>query len=146
MTRYKKKHVLPGVVIPGPNKPKNSDSFMFRSFHHISACQHENNNAGIPVWDGARDAIILSRIIHLLTMADAVGLVEMDGRVGHHGAQGCRIGCPMKGRHKPSSASVELQALSLSLLASFTFTSAFTFTFGLFYFHKHFHSHFETSL
>lgn len=22
--------------------------------------------------------------------------------VGHHGAQGCQIGCPMKGRHKPS--------------------------------------------
>ena len=38
-TRYKKKHVLPSIVIPGPNKPKNSDSFTFQSFHHISACQ-----------------------------------------------------------------------------------------------------------
>ena len=89
MTCYKKKHVLPGVVIPGPNKPKNSDSFTFQSFHHISACQRENNNAGIRVWDGAKDAMILTRIIHLLTTADAVGLVEMDGHVGHHGAQGC---------------------------------------------------------
>ena len=35
--------------------------------------------------------------------ADAVGLTELDGRVGHHGAQGCRVGCPMKGRHKPGS-------------------------------------------
>jgi hypothetical protein len=30
-------------------------------------------------------------------------LVEVDGRVGHHGTHGCRKGCPMKGRHKPSS-------------------------------------------
>ena len=60
-THYKKKHVLPGVVIPGPNKPKNSDSFTFRSFHHISACQRENNNAGIRVWDGAKDAMILTQ-------------------------------------------------------------------------------------
>ena len=28
-SRYKKKHVLPAVVIPGPNKPKNPDSFLF---------------------------------------------------------------------------------------------------------------------
>jgi hypothetical protein len=27
--RYKKKHVLPGAFIPGPNKPKNLDSFLF---------------------------------------------------------------------------------------------------------------------
>jgi hypothetical protein len=28
-SRYKKKHVLPGVVIPGPRKPQNLDSFLF---------------------------------------------------------------------------------------------------------------------
>ena len=27
--QYKKKHVLPGAFIPGPNKPKNIDSFLF---------------------------------------------------------------------------------------------------------------------
>ena len=27
--RYKKKHVLPGAFIPGPNEPKNIDSFLF---------------------------------------------------------------------------------------------------------------------
>ncbi|KAH9481009.1 hypothetical protein JR316_0005527 [Psilocybe cubensis] len=102
-TRYKKKHVLPAVVIPGPNKPKNSDSFTFRSFHHLSAIQRENNGKGIRVWNGNKNTEVFSRVIHLLTTADAVGLTEMDGRVGHHGAQGCRIGCSMKGRHKPSS-------------------------------------------
>lgn len=35
--------------------------------------------------------------------ADTVGLFEVDGCVGHHGARGCRKGCPMKGCHKLSS-------------------------------------------
>ena len=38
-TRYKKKHVLPAVIVPGPNKPKNPDSFLFQTFHHVSAIQ-----------------------------------------------------------------------------------------------------------
>ncbi len=28
-------------------------------------------------------------------------MTEVDGCVGHHGAHGCRLGCPMKGHHKP---------------------------------------------
>lgn len=36
-TRYKKKYVLPGVIIPGPRKPKNLDSFLFPGFHHLAA-------------------------------------------------------------------------------------------------------------
>jgi len=102
-TRYIKKRVLPGFVVPGPNKPKNLDSYTFRTFHHISAIQRENNGAGLRVWDGLKGEIINSRVIVLLNTADAVALTELDGRVGHHGAQGCRLGCDMKGRHKPSS-------------------------------------------
>lgn len=100
-TRYKKKHVLPALVIPGPNKPKNIDSFVFRSFHHLSALQRENNGTGIRVWDDFEKTNILSRTFFLFGMADALGLTEIDGRVGHHGAQGCRMSCKMKGRHKP---------------------------------------------
>jgi len=33
--RYKKKHVLPGAFIPGPNKPKNIDSFLFPGLYLI---------------------------------------------------------------------------------------------------------------
>ncbi|KIM35961.1 hypothetical protein M413DRAFT_78832 [Hebeloma cylindrosporum] len=101
--RYKKKHVLPALIIPGPNKPKNLDSFLFRSFHHVSAIQRENNGKGLRVWDGLKDETVNSRVIVILNTADAVALTELDGRVGHHGAQGCRLGCDMKGRHKPSS-------------------------------------------
>ncbi|KAF8154160.1 hypothetical protein B0H34DRAFT_861033 [Crassisporium funariophilum] len=103
ITRYRSKHVLPALVVPGPNKPKNIDSFLFRSLHHLSALQRENNGLGLRVWDGLQECIIYSRIVFLLGTADAVGLTEIDGRVGHHGAQGCRIGCDMKGRHKPNN-------------------------------------------
>lgn len=101
--RYKKKHILPAAIIPGPNKPKNIDSFLFRSFYHLSALQRENNGAGLRVWDALQEKVIDSRIIFILGTADAVGLTELDGRVGHHGAHGCRLGCDMKGRHKPNS-------------------------------------------
>jgi hypothetical protein len=37
--RYKKKYVLPGGFIPGPNKPKNLDSFLFTGLHHLVALQ-----------------------------------------------------------------------------------------------------------
>ncbi len=102
-TRFRKKHVLPAVIIPGPNKPKNIDSYLFRSFYHLSALQRENNGAGLRIWDALQNKVIDQRIIFLLGTADALGLTELDGRVGHHGAQGCRIGCDMKGRHKPNS-------------------------------------------
>jgi hypothetical protein len=103
-TRYKKKHVLPAFIVPaGPNKPKILDSFLYRSFHHLSALQRNNNGAGLPCWDALRGEVINSRIAFLLGNADAVALPELDGRVGHHGAHGCRISCNMKGRHKPNS-------------------------------------------
>lgn len=102
-TRYLNKFVLPGHVIPGPCKPKVQDSFLFRPFYHLSALQHENGGRGMAVWDALRGENIHSRVIFLFGTADAVGLTELDGRVGHHGAQGCRVGCEMKGRHKPSS-------------------------------------------
>jgi len=101
--RYKKKCILPAFVVPGPNKPKHMDSLLFRSFHHLSAIQHENNGAGIRMWDFVKKATIFSRVIHILSTADAPGLTEMDGRVGHHGTHGCRIGCKIEGRHKPAS-------------------------------------------
>jgi hypothetical protein len=31
--RYWKGHIFPGTIIPGPNKPKNIDSFLFRGAH-----------------------------------------------------------------------------------------------------------------
>ncbi|KAJ3506500.1 hypothetical protein NMY22_g17228 [Coprinellus aureogranulatus] len=100
---YKQKHVLPAFVVPGPNKPKLLNSYTYRSFHHLSAIRREDEGCGIKVWDALKKATIQSRIfLHLIT-TDAVALTELDGRVGHHGHLGCRIGCPMPGRYKPGS-------------------------------------------
>ena len=54
-TRYRSKHVLPAVIVPGPNKPKNIDSYLFRTFHHLSAIQRENNGASIRVFDAIKE-------------------------------------------------------------------------------------------
>ncbi|KAF8871371.1 hypothetical protein BD779DRAFT_1613954 [Infundibulicybe gibba] len=61
-TRYKKKHILPAMVVPGPKKPKHLDSFLFRSFHHLSAIQRENNNRGMLVWDALKNSVLKSQL------------------------------------------------------------------------------------
>ena len=98
---YWKGHVFPGTIIPGPNKPKNIDSFLFRSIRHLSALQRESGGAGLHLWDARVNAVIRSRIIFTLATADALGMTKINGRIGHHGAHGCQLGCPMKGPHKP---------------------------------------------
>ena len=60
VTRFKKIRVLPGIVIPGLNKPKILDSFLFRSFYHLSALQHENGGRGMSVWDSLQQKILNS--------------------------------------------------------------------------------------
>ena len=43
--QYKKKHVLIGGFISGPNDPKNLDSFMFPGVSHLAAIQTVRSNA-----------------------------------------------------------------------------------------------------
>ncbi|KAJ8580047.1 hypothetical protein M405DRAFT_855068 [Rhizopogon salebrosus TDB-379] len=94
--RYRKVHVRPGGFIPGPNKPKNVDSFLFVGMHHLAAIQNE----GLTIWDASRDAIFISDLHLIFTTADGPGLVYWDGMVGHSGKNGCRIYCGVKGRRK----------------------------------------------
>jgi hypothetical protein len=49
--RYKKKTVLPAYFVPGPNKMKHSDLFMFPTLHHLAALQKE----GLQIWDAEID-------------------------------------------------------------------------------------------
>ena len=93
---YKKVHVCLGGFIPGPNKPKNIDLFLFVGLHHITALQHE----GLRIWDVSEDRIFKSDLYLLFTTADGPGLVCWDGMVGHSGKKGCRVYCPMQGRRK----------------------------------------------
>ena len=98
--RYKKHRVLPGGFIPGPNHPKNLDSFVFPGLYHLSALQRE----GLAIWDAARDLIFTSHPFLFVVTADAVGMTDLNGWVGHHGKFGCRLLCGLPGRHKPGVA------------------------------------------
>ena len=94
--QYKKVHICPGGFIPGPNKPKNIDSFLFVGLHHIAALQRE----GLRIWDASKDCVFQSDLYLLFTTADGPGLVCWDGMVGHSGKNSCHLYCPMPGRCK----------------------------------------------
>ena len=96
--RYKKHYVLPGGFIPGPNKPKNLDSFLFPGLHHVRALQNE----GLHIWDAFKDRNFVSRLFLALNTADGPAMAYLNGLVGHHGKYGCRLYCPVPGRHKPN--------------------------------------------
>jgi hypothetical protein len=94
--RYKKRHIIPAGFIPGPNKPKNVDSFLFPGFCHVAALMRE----GLNIWDAADNVVFESKpFVHLGT-ADGPGMQYLNGLTGHSGAYGCRLYCPVKGRRK----------------------------------------------
>jgi hypothetical protein len=94
--RYIKKRVLPGGFIPGPNKPKNPDSYIFPGLHHLSALQKE----GLSMWNARKQKIVTSHPFFCLATADGPGMAYLNGLVGHHGKNGCRLFCTVPGRHK----------------------------------------------
>ncbi|KIJ46609.1 hypothetical protein M422DRAFT_59584 [Sphaerobolus stellatus SS14] len=95
--RYKKRLVLPGGIIGGPNAPKHMESFFYPGLYHISALQKE----GLKIWNASTNCLYSSNLIYWLTSADSPGSIHMQGTVGHTGACPCRIFCGLKGRHKP---------------------------------------------
>ena len=52
------------------------------------------------VWEGHACAIVISYIILLLILADAVAMAELSASVGHHGKRGCRLLCAFYGHDK----------------------------------------------
>lgn len=98
--RYKKRYILPGSIMPGPNKIKIVDSFNFVGFHHVAAV---NKEGGLPVWDASRHKKVVSRLYIVLATADGPGMVYLNGLVGHSGKVGCRLWCGLTGRHKPGA-------------------------------------------
>jgi hypothetical protein len=95
--RYKKKHVFIGGFIPGPNNPKNIDSFLFPGLHHVRGLQRE----GLKIWDAALQREVHSNIFLALLTADGPGMMHITGLVGYHGKHGCRLYCGLPGRREP---------------------------------------------
>ncbi len=98
-SRYKKRHVLIGGVIPGPHKPKNIDSFLFPGLAHFSALVRE----GLSIWDATTGLLFRSTAFLAFVTADRPGLSFVNGLVGHSGRYGCCLYCPIPGRHKPGA-------------------------------------------
>ncbi|KLO10906.1 hypothetical protein SCHPADRAFT_916213 [Schizopora paradoxa] len=94
--RYKKKYIIPGGFIPGPNHPKDTDSFLFPGFHHVAALQKE----GLRIWKASLNQVNSSKLYMVFGTGDGVGLTELNGFAGHQGAHGCRKHCGTKGRRK----------------------------------------------
>ena len=95
--RYKKQFVIPGAIVPGPNKPGDIDSFLFPSLFHVASLQRE----GLTIYDASVDSYITqSRPLLLFATADSLGSAAMSGMVGHSGKYGCRLYCNMPSRHR----------------------------------------------
>ena len=93
---YKIQNILPGGIIPGPDRPKNLDLFLFPGLAHVSALQQE----GLHIWDTYNQRRALCFLFILLILADAVTMAELSGSVGHHGHKGCQLLCGFVGRNK----------------------------------------------
>jgi hypothetical protein len=95
--RYTKSFVIPGSFVPGPNKPREIDSFLFPSLHHLASIQRE----GLRVFDASTSTEIRRSIpIVVIASADSPGAASMSGFVGHSGKQGCRVYCAITGRRR----------------------------------------------
>ncbi|KAG1809193.1 uncharacterized protein BJ212DRAFT_1579764 [Suillus subaureus] len=55
---------------------------------------------GLKIWDASRNINYLSFPFLALGTADGPGLAYLNGFVGHHGKNGCRLYCGLRGRHK----------------------------------------------
>jgi hypothetical protein len=94
--RYRNVNVLPGRFIPGPNKPKNLDSFLFPGLHHLAALQNE----GLTIWDASSTTTFRSYPYLMFITADGPGLVHLNGTVGHSGKNRCRMYCGILSQRK----------------------------------------------
>ena len=93
---YKKSYIIPAGFIPGPEKMKDGDSFMFPVLYHISALQNE----GLRIWDASTQSYIPCSIPCLFVTADSPAMAMIYGMVGHSGKFHCHLYCGLPGhRH-----------------------------------------------
>src|SRR5258708_2250768 len=93
---YKKRLVIPAGFIPGPEKMKDGDSFLYPILHHISVLQNE----GLRIWDASIQAHVSRSTPFLFVTADGPAMAMVSGMVGHSGKFGCRLYCGLPGRRR----------------------------------------------
>ena len=99
--RYKKAFVIPGAIVPRPNKPGDLDSFLFPSLYHVAVLQHE----GLKINDAFLNSVVLCACpLILFGTADSPGSAAMSGLVGHSGQYGCCLYCDMPGQRRDGNS------------------------------------------
>jgi len=93
---YKKKLIIPTGFIPGPEKMKDSDSFLFLVLYHISVLQ----NKGLRIWDASTQSHISCSTPFVFMTADGPAMAMVSGMVGHSGRYGCYLYCALPGCHQ----------------------------------------------
>ncbi|KAG6825165.1 hypothetical protein H0H92_004520, partial [Tricholoma furcatifolium] len=83
-------------MLPGPNKPRIMDSYLFTSLYHLSALQ----DRGLKFWDASQNEVMTSIPFFALGAADGPALTHLNGLAGHMGFNGCRLRCGVIGRRK----------------------------------------------
>ena len=91
---YKKRLVIPAGFIPGPEKMKDGDSFLYPILYHISALQNE----GLWVWDTSTQSHISCSTPFLFVTADGPAMAMVSGMVRHSGRFHCHLYCGLPGR------------------------------------------------
>jgi len=91
--RYKKRLVIPAGFIPGPEKMKDGDSFLYPVLYHISALQNE----GLQIWDALTQTHLSCLTLFVFVTADGPAMAMVSGMVGHSGKYGCCLYCGLPG-------------------------------------------------
>ena len=94
--RYTKRLVIPAGFIPGPEKMKDGDSFLYPVLYHISALQTE----GLQIWDASMESHISQSRPFVFMTADSPAMAMVSGMVGHSGKYGCRLYCGLSGHRR----------------------------------------------
>jgi hypothetical protein len=92
--RFKKRYILPGGFVPGPEHIGNNASFLLPGLQNFNAISKE----GLHLYDALDKAVFVSNPFLAFETADAIALAQMNQVNGHRGYLGCRLFCPHKGR------------------------------------------------
>jgi len=96
-TRFHKDNKLDLGTIPGPNKPKDFDSFAWPAFEEFMRLQH-----GVRAFDALADEFFLLRAYLFLVFGDIPAMSMVMRMTGHNGFSPCRM-CKILGVRIPDS-------------------------------------------
>ena len=103
----RKKYMLPGEIFSNSEKPKNLESFLFSSLHHLSALQKES----LHVWDESLNRAITSQLFFIFGTANAIAIVSLSDFVGYHRGFEYQLFYRVRRNHKPGCPHYYLAAL-----------------------------------